>query len=426
MSRKQQLDEALLNLIVIDTQPLSVVENEGFRAFVHLLDPTYTIPGRKALKQMLQSKYKSTHDKAVAEVSKASTVCLTADMWTSINMDAYLAVTGHFITEEVQLKTVLLGVKQFPLSHTAAHIAEAKATLMAEWGIRPKVRCLVTDAAPNMIACANVLNVRHINCFAHMLNLVVKKSLLQTSDLDDIRTRARKIVGHFKSSTTAKEKLCEIQRQMGRPEHKLVQEVDTRWNSTFSMLQRLYEQREPLGAALSSLNTPLLPFSSEEYETINQCISVLSPIHQATVEMSTERRVSGSKVIPIVKMLKHQASRQCASTTHHIASNLVHNINTNLQEKCAMLEKITSLTLATLLDPRFKEVGFCSPTSCQTAVERLTRECVNIMPAPALPLPPTQGPSHVASNNLWDLLDHHVDAQRPSNLTASAIAEVQR
>ena len=103
-----------------------------------------------------------------------------------------------------------------------------------------------------------------------MLNLVVKKSLLQTSDLEDIRTRARKIVGHFKSSTTAKEKLCEIQRQMGRPEHKLVQEVDTRWNSTFSMLQRLYEQRERLGAALSSLNTPLLPFSSEEYETINQ------------------------------------------------------------------------------------------------------------------------------------------------------------
>ena len=119
----------------------------------------HTIPGRKALKQMLQSKYKSTHDKAVAEVSKASTVCLTADMWTSINMDAYLAVTGHFITEEVQLKTVLLGVKQFPLSHTAVHIAEAKATLMAEWGIRPKVRCLVTDAAPNMIACANILNV---------------------------------------------------------------------------------------------------------------------------------------------------------------------------------------------------------------------------------------------------------------------------
>ncbi|KAG7514676.1 zinc finger BED domain-containing 4-like [Solea senegalensis] len=299
VSRKQQLDEALLNLVIVDTQPLSVVENEGFRAFVHLLDPTYTIPGRKALKRM-EEKYKIRKKQAVAEVAKASTICLTADMWTSINMDAYLAVTGHFVTEEVQLKTVLLGVKQFPRSHTAAHIAEAKATVMAEWGIRAKVRCLVTDTAPNTIACANIL-----------------------------------------------------------------------------MPQR-------------------------------------------------KGRVSGSKVIPMVKMLKHKAVRQCASVTHHIASNLVHNINTNLQEKCAMLEKVTSLTLSTLLAPRFKEVGFCSSTSCQAAVERLTRECANIMPAPALPLPPAEGPPPVQNNSLWDLLDSHVDAQPPSNCTASAIAEVQR
>ncbi|XP_057216891.1 zinc finger BED domain-containing protein 6-like [Triplophysa rosa] len=125
-------------------------------------------------------------------------------------------------------------------------------------------------------------------------------------------------------------------------------------------------------------------------------------------------------------MLKHLASRQCASITHPIASNLVNNIHTNLQEKFAGLEKVTSLTLATLLDPRFKEVGFCSMTNCQAAVERLTRECASVIPAPAQPLPPAEGPSHIQSNSLWDHLDSHVDAQRVSNCTASAIAEVQR
>ncbi len=85
---------------------------------------------------MLEEKYRVTKDQAVAQVSKVSTVSLTADMWTSLNMDAFLAVTCHFITEEVQLSTILLGVKKIPRSHTAAHIAEAKDTLMAEWGIR--------------------------------------------------------------------------------------------------------------------------------------------------------------------------------------------------------------------------------------------------------------------------------------------------
>ncbi|XP_054634953.1 zinc finger BED domain-containing protein 4-like [Dunckerocampus dactyliophorus] len=214
-------------MIVVDMQPFSIVEDKGFKAFVNLLDPTYIIPNRKALGKMVDDKYKATKEKAMALVSKASAVSLTADMWTSINMDAYLAVTCHFMTEEVQLSTVVLGVQKFPQTHTAAHLAEAKDVLMEEWGIKGKVTGLVTDCAPNMIACANLLHLRHIMCFAHMLNLVVKRSLAQTPELEDIRSRGRKIVGHFKSSTTAKQKLSEMQQQLARPEHKLIQEVIT-------------------------------------------------------------------------------------------------------------------------------------------------------------------------------------------------------
>ena len=73
----------------------------------------------------------------------------------------------------------------FSARHTAANIAEAKNGLMKEWGIRGNVISLVT------------------------LNL--------TPELEQICTRARRIVQLFKSSTIAKEKLAEIQVQMGRP-----------------------------------------------------------------------------------------------------------------------------------------------------------------------------------------------------------------
>lgn len=46
----------------------------------------------------MEDRYKETKTKALAQVSKAF-----ADMWTSMDMDAYLAVTCHFITEEVSL-----------------------------------------------------------------------------------------------------------------------------------------------------------------------------------------------------------------------------------------------------------------------------------------------------------------------------------
>lgn len=47
--------------------------------------------------------------------------------------------------------------------------------------------------------------------------------------------------------------------QMGRQPHKMIIEVETRWNSTFVMLERLYELRELVGAALASLKTEVSP-----------------------------------------------------------------------------------------------------------------------------------------------------------------------
>lgn len=57
-------------------------------------------------------------------------VSLTADMWTSVNTDTFLGVTGHSINEELKPSSVLLGVAKFPQSHTAENLKNAKELLM--------------------------------------------------------------------------------------------------------------------------------------------------------------------------------------------------------------------------------------------------------------------------------------------------------
>ncbi|KAK0134082.1 Zinc finger BED domain-containing protein 4 [Merluccius polli] len=163
------------------------------------------------------------------------------------------------------------------MSHTADNIAAAKRSLMEEWGIEGKVTSLVTDAGANMVASVRNLNVRHVICFAHSVNLVVKKSLDATPGMTDIRSR--KVVTYFKTSTTAKEKLREVQEQMQCPVHKLIQEVDTRWNSTYHMLQHLFEERQAVGAALATLRTDVRPLSSEDYDTITACLKLLTRLN---------------------------------------------------------------------------------------------------------------------------------------------------
>uniref|UniRef100_A0A1A8JPC8 DUF659 domain-containing protein n=1 Tax=Nothobranchius kuhntae TaxID=321403 RepID=A0A1A8JPC8_NOTKU len=166
-SRKIALDQAVLNFIIKDCQPLSIVESEGFRGLIQVLDPSYALPTRKTVKEMMAKKHAEELERVKREVQQAVAVSITADMWTSLNMEAYLALTCHYINDNMQLCTSVLGVKHFPQSHTADNLAQVKRGMMDDWAITNKVRCLVTDAAPNMIAATRTLQIRHSICILH-------------------------------------------------------------------------------------------------------------------------------------------------------------------------------------------------------------------------------------------------------------------
>jgi len=58
-----------------------------------------------------------------------------------------------------------------------------------------------------------------LGCFALTLQLVVHDSVLSQRTVIDILAICRSIVGHFKHSTLAYSKLCEIQQNLGLPQH---------------------------------------------------------------------------------------------------------------------------------------------------------------------------------------------------------------
>ena len=103
-------------MVVKDCQPFSIVEDVGFKKFVSLLDPNYILPSRKALKTMVATKFEEEKEKGKEELKKATAVGLTSDMWTPIHMDAYLAVTCHFVDSKDKLESFLLTVVKFPES----------------------------------------------------------------------------------------------------------------------------------------------------------------------------------------------------------------------------------------------------------------------------------------------------------------------
>lgn len=69
------LDRMLLQMVVLDFQPFSIVEDEGFVKFVSALDDRYSLPGRFTLSNTLLNKYyKEAKQEMVKILSKAKLV----------------------------------------------------------------------------------------------------------------------------------------------------------------------------------------------------------------------------------------------------------------------------------------------------------------------------------------------------------------
>ena len=66
---------------------------------------------------MVKDKYEEEKQKAKLQLQNITAVSLTSDMWTSINMDAYLALTCHNIDASTTLRSTVLGVVHFPEKH---------------------------------------------------------------------------------------------------------------------------------------------------------------------------------------------------------------------------------------------------------------------------------------------------------------------
>ena len=267
---------------------------------------------------------------------------------------------------------------------------------------------MVTDGAANMVACVNSLQIRHSHCIAYALNLVMKKALDQIEGLGDLRGKARRIATYFRTSTLARERSLKLQLQMGVPTHYLIQEVVTRWNSTHGMTARLYEQQGPVGAALGSLHTDLAALTSAEYHNMSECLDVLSPLKLATVELSSEKTVSGSKIIPLVRMLRHNIVVKLREVRDVMAGQLCSHLLHLMGEKLSGYETASQHSMATLLDPRFKTMGFCNPAN--SAVQHLTSTCASILRDSTPVLAPSKPAGESKGMNLGQYCHNYIVA----------------
>ncbi|XP_053575545.1 zinc finger BED domain-containing protein 6-like [Bombina bombina] len=392
--RVRQINFKVAKMLAIDMLPFKFVEGQGFRELMQSVVPRWQIPSRHYFsrkgvpeihKIVLQNVGKQL------EMSECNKVHITTDMWTSPQGADYMTVTAHWVSFAVSndsneyvssrpmrrisyRKHATLCMNSFERkNHNAANILNKLNEVINDWFLPRSltVGFVASDNGSNIVCALKNGQMIHVPCFAHILNLVVNKFLSDSTHIHDMLNASRKICSHFHRSYHAQNSLLTLQENNNLPRHQLIIDVSTRWNSTFDMLQRLYEQRKAIIEYLMTLRKTLdgVHLTSAQWHLMSDVCKVLQPFKEATL-MVSEQDASLSQVLPLISLLEtrlsslHQVQDNCLSDSAEDENDIELFDLAQLGRKLILcllkdpriisIKKRDEYLLATLLDPRFK------------------------------------------------------------------------
>lgn len=154
--RYQSVTQGILMMICQDLQPLSFVEDEGFRALMSKLEPRYVIPSRSVFRNKL---IPDLYDDVLLLVkqtvkehllSKGGAISITTDAWTARTASSYITYTMHLITSEFEMQSFNLGTFHFTEDHTAFNLKQHIYQILIYAGILKRTETTVgTETIPN-------------------------------------------------------------------------------------------------------------------------------------------------------------------------------------------------------------------------------------------------------------------------------------
>lgn len=167
---------------------------------------------------------------------------------------------------------------------------------------------------------------------------------------------------------------------MEYPELKLKNDVVTRWNSTYDMLERITKIKEPLLSAIAVTNfTQTL--TSQDFKIFDWCCKILKPFKDVTEELSAEKGVTVSKVILFSRLLlihisKIESDLKLRNSSQSPIEIEVYNMCVKISRELLNRFQNTedNIIWADSTDPRFKKYGFKKESAYKNAYDRILRK----------------------------------------------------
>lgn len=282
-------------------------------------------------------------------------------MWTSDTGAPYMVLTAHWINDEWDLKHVIISFQRFPHPHTGEKIQEVTLKIFQEFSIATKASTITIDNGSNQVAGMKILstklakdlqvNFNVIRCGAHTIALVVNAGLKKLQPIID---KVRAFVIEIRRSPKKEEELLDFAAKLQVKYKKLIRDVKTRWNSTYSMLVSFLENKLIINSVLSlHQNFVRLDLTENEWKEIDYFCTFLKPFFDFTEVMSG----SNYPTLGTLLLLLDHLSDHITITIQKTKIPWIKEVAQEMDNKFkSVLENLynSSAYLALILDPRYK------------------------------------------------------------------------
>ncbi|XP_059436041.1 zinc finger BED domain-containing protein RICESLEEPER 2-like [Corylus avellana] len=356
--------ELLVAAVVKHDLPFSFVEYDGIRAVHQYLRPDVPFISRNTGKADLVKMYLREKQRVKSMLNDCpGRICLTSDLWTSLATNGYICLTAHFINKDWVLTKRVLNFSFMPPPHNGISLSDVIYNLLQEWGIENKIFSITLDNASSNDSCVGFLKEKlnmkkalpcdgdffHMRCCAHILNLIVQDGL---KEINDAIQKVRDSVKYVRGSQVRKQSFLQAVNQMSLDSHKgLKQDVPTRWNSTYLMLESAVHYRRAFSyLEMTDRNYKHCP-TVVEWEKVDNIKSFLACFYQATCAFSGTKYPTANLYFPVIAMIYVSLKEDVVSEDEHKSLMAIQMLS---KFEKYWLDFSEVLAVAVILDPRYK------------------------------------------------------------------------
>ncbi|KAG5227456.1 zinc finger BED domain-containing protein [Salix suchowensis] len=350
----------IARMVIKHGYPLNIVEHEFFEIFVSNLQPMFEFYSQDIVEGDVLAVYREEKEKLCKSLDNLSCLfSLTIDLQSYEDRKVtYCCLTLHFIDDGWQLKKKILAFKNLDYNCSTGNLYEVIKSVLLEWNIDKNVQFISTNLIPPNEQMVGELKSKlldevlphsgdlfYTSCHAQVLSLLVQDGF---DEIRGVLYKIRHSIEYFNATPIKRQNFCEvINRLKVQGSAMISQDVPTRWETTFLMLERALELREVFSHLEQVDGDYTVKLSTVEWDMATVICECLKVFYKSICNFSTSLVAYFENICLIYKNL-----HKWEKSEHMYIQSMANRMKVKFCEYWS--ENRLSFGMLAVLDPRYK------------------------------------------------------------------------